>query len=40
MNCGAHLKGDADGRTEPVGDEEWRSFVDEETARPSTLPPT
>lgn len=32
MNCGAHLKGRADGRMEPVDDEEWRHFVDEGVA--------
>ncbi len=40
MNCGAHLKGRADGRMEPVDEEEWRSFVDEEATRGGGLRPS
>jgi hypothetical protein len=40
MNCGARLKGRADGRMEPVDDDEWRSFVDEETTRTSSYRPS
>ena len=29
MNCGAHLKSRHRDLMEPVGDEEWRRFVDE-----------